>query len=118
MGFEDQVVLGDAEVASDILPWLDAILLALAAVGIPLYRLFKKEEEPSEPAPPAAAARSVGASAVDGDDMGVVGSRKDGPGDLADLLLFNAAVAKAKKQPVEKWDAEGARLMRVSVEFN
>jgi len=114
VGFEDQVVLGDAEVASDILPWLDAILLALAAVGIPLYRLFKKEEEPSAPAPAAAAARSVGATATagNGDDLEVVGVRKDGPGDLADLLLFNAAATKASKQPVGKWEAEGAQMMK------
>lgn len=43
MGFEDQVVLGDAEVASDILPWLNPLLLwlitALSSLGVPFLPL-------------------------------------------------------------------------------
>lgn len=39
VGFEDQVVLGDAEVTSDILPWLNPLLLwlitALSSLGVP-----------------------------------------------------------------------------------
>jgi hypothetical protein len=39
VGFEDQVVLGDAEITSDILPWLNPLLLwlitALSALGVP-----------------------------------------------------------------------------------
>lgn len=39
VGFEDQVVLGDAEVTSDILPWLNPLLwwiiTSLSALGVP-----------------------------------------------------------------------------------
>jgi hypothetical protein len=111
VGFQDQVVLGDAEVAADILPTLDAILIALAAVGIPLYRLFFKEEELE--------AKSRAGAAMGGDD-GTEDEKEDilergeGPGRLTDFLLFKAAARKAKKQPAEKWEAQGAELMRVS----
>lgn len=44
VGFEDQVVLGDAEVVSDILPWLNPLLLwliiALSAFGVPFLPLL------------------------------------------------------------------------------
>lgn len=39
VGFQDQVVLGDAEITSDVLPWLNPLLLflvtSLSAIGIP-----------------------------------------------------------------------------------
>lgn len=44
VGFEDQVVLGDAEVTSDILPILNPLLLwlinALSALGVPFLPLL------------------------------------------------------------------------------
>jgi hypothetical protein len=44
VGFEDQVVLGDAEITSDILPWLNPLLLwlitALSAFGVPFLPLL------------------------------------------------------------------------------
>jgi len=51
VGFEDQVVLGDAEVTSDILPWLNPLLwwliTALSSLGVPflpylLGQLYKR----------------------------------------------------------------------------
>lgn len=51
VGFEDQVVLGDAEITSDILPWLNPLLLwlirVLSSLGVPflpylLGQLYKR----------------------------------------------------------------------------
>jgi hypothetical protein len=41
VGFEDQVVVGSAEVTSDILPWLNPLLLwLLSSLGVPFLPLL------------------------------------------------------------------------------
>lgn len=116
MGFEDQVVLGDQEVTSDVLPWLTPILIALAGIGIPIYRFLIRKDEVEGPAKAAAAAPAARRMAAPADAPGeavAVPSPIAGGAVLGDLLLIDAAGKKAKQEPAEEWKARGAALKRV-----
>lgn len=107
VGFEDQVVLGDAEVVPDILPWLSPLLLwlitALSSLGVPflpyaLGQIYKQRRLAAEgPADPAGSGGStaIGASA----GGGLLGAPK--PGEERALARLDRLFGKLLVNPLD-----------------
>jgi hypothetical protein len=108
VGFEDQVVAGDYEVTSEILPWLNPLLLlitALSSLGVPflpsLLGQLKKQQDA------AAAAASDGRLGAEKDEGygGRLGAARGfekrfvNPLDIA--LLGQVAARKAAKDKLQ-----------------
>jgi hypothetical protein len=119
VGFEDQVVVGDYEVTSEILPWLNPLLLwlitALSSVGVPfLPTLLGQLRQKSDTAESASTGVSgltagtegserVGAAAAKGFEKILVN-----PLDIA--LLGQLAARRAAKEKQEKLQVNEAWL--------
>jgi hypothetical protein len=107
VGFEDQVVLGDAEVVPDILPWLTPLLLwlitALSSLGIPflpyaLGQIYKQRRLAAEA--PVGAAGAEGSAASDASDSGArLGAPK--PGESKALERLDRLFSKPLVNPLD-----------------
>jgi hypothetical protein len=110
VGFEDQVVLGDAEVVPDILPWLTPLLLwlitALSSLGVPylpyaLGQIYKQRRLAAEG--PSGAASAEGSAAIgsstSGGGGGLLGAAK--PGEARALARLDRVFGKLLVNPLD-----------------
>jgi len=117
VGFQDQVVLGDQEVAADVLPWLTPLLLALAGIGLPFIPwlsslLLPPQKEKEAAQQPAAAGKMAAAPA--GGSMLSLFEPESGPAGAAsvgDFELLQQAARTSQARAASDWENLGSELM-------